>query len=52
MDGGKLIGKFEPKWEGPYIVEKVYGNGTHEVTNCESQIKTTINENYLKRYYL
>ncbi|WP_330945514.1 hypothetical protein, partial [Streptococcus anginosus] len=24
----KIGGKFEPKWEGPFVIEKVYGGGS------------------------
>lgn len=31
----KLKGKFEPQWEGPYVADEVYSNGTYALHNKE-----------------
>lgn len=45
-------GKFEPKWEGPYIIEKVYDGGAYlliDHNGCRPM--SLISDQYLKRYY-
>ena len=44
--------KFQPKWEGPFIVETVYSNGVYRLTTMEGDvIMMPINGKYLKKYY-
>lgn len=45
-------GKLEPKWEGPYIIEKVYSNGAYLlITMDDEQIIPPTNARFLKYYY-
>lgn len=45
-------GKLEPKWEGPYIIEKVYSNGAYLlITMDDEQIIPPTNALFLKYYY-
>jgi len=34
----KTKGKFQPKWEGPFVIESVYSNGTYRLINLEGDI--------------
>lgn len=34
-DPYKDKGKFEPKWEGPYVIDKVYSNGAYAILTLE-----------------
>ena len=44
--------KFQPKWEGPFVVESVYSNGAYLLINPEGDIlMMPINGKFLKRYY-
>ena len=48
----KSKGKFEPNWEGPYVIDKVYSNGTYAVLTLEGEkCVMRINGKFLKRYY-
>ena len=48
----KSKGTFEPKWEGPYVIGKVYSKGAYVVLTVEGERCTmTINGKFLKRYY-
>src|SRR4051812_23826696 len=31
----KRKGKFQPKWEGPFVVDSVYSNGVYRLTTTE-----------------
>ena len=35
----KSKGKFQPKWEGPFVVEFVYSNGAYRLTTVEGNIR-------------
>ncbi|KAL0443980.1 UNVERIFIED_CONTAM: hypothetical protein Slati_2120700 [Sesamum latifolium] len=35
VDTLKPVGKLDPKWEGPYKVTKIIGNGAYELENTE-----------------
>ena len=50
MAGGKLIGKFKPKWEEPYIVQEANANGSYKVTN-NGIGEISISGRFLKPYY-
>jgi len=44
--------KFNPKWEGLFVVESVYSNGAHHLTNLNGDMPMMpINRKYLKKYY-
>ncbi|KAJ9543856.1 hypothetical protein OSB04_023563 [Centaurea solstitialis] len=45
-------GKLSIKWEGPYIISKVIGNGAYRLTTIEGmEIPRSWNAHHLKRYY-
>ncbi|KAJ9536787.1 hypothetical protein OSB04_un000011 [Centaurea solstitialis] len=45
-------GKLSIKWEGPYIISKVIGNGAYKLTTIEGmEIPRSWNAHHLKRYY-
>jgi hypothetical protein len=45
--------KFEPKWEGPYVVECVYDGGSYLLTESEGlRPLPPINGKFLKPYYM
>ncbi|KAJ9556842.1 hypothetical protein OSB04_011456 [Centaurea solstitialis] len=45
-------GKLSIKWEGPYIISKVVGNGAYRLTTMEGmEIPRSWNAHHLKRYY-
>jgi len=31
----KTMGKFEPKWEGPYVIEQVYDGGAYQLIDSQ-----------------
>ncbi|XP_020598499.1 uncharacterized protein LOC110038079 [Phalaenopsis equestris] len=44
--------KFEPTWEGPFVIEKVYEGGAYFLIDADgSHPMPPINGRYLKRYY-
>ena len=48
----KSKGKFEPKWEGPFIIDKVYSNSAYVVLVIKGDwCVMPINGKPLKRYY-
>jgi len=48
----KTKGKFQPKWEGPFVVESVYSNGAYRLINPKGNIlMMPINDKFLKKYY-
>ena len=48
----KTKGKFQAKWEGPFVVESVYSNGAYRLANANGVIiMMPINGKFLKRYY-
>jgi len=50
---GKSKGKFEPKWEGPYVVEQVYDGGAYQLINQEGiRPMPPINGRFLKKYFV
>ncbi|KAJ9555097.1 hypothetical protein OSB04_009711 [Centaurea solstitialis] len=45
-------GKLSIKWEGPYVISKVIGNGAYRLTTMEGmEIPRSWNAHHLKRYY-
>jgi len=48
----KNKGKFQPKWEGPFVVESVYLNGAYRlITPDGDMLMMLINGRFLKKYY-
>ncbi|ONK57062.1 uncharacterized protein A4U43_C10F16220 [Asparagus officinalis] len=48
----KKKGKFQSKWEGPFVVETVYSNGAYRLVKPNGdKIMMPINGKYLKKYY-
>lgn len=48
----KSEGKFEPKWEGPYVVDQVYSNRIYALLNLEGdRCMMPINDKFLKKYF-
>jgi len=48
----KIKGKFQPKWEGPFMVEIVYSNGAYRLANRNGDMPMiSINGKFLKKYY-
>ena len=48
----KTKGKFQPKWEGPFVIETVYSNGAYRLTTAEGDLlMMPINGKFLKKYY-
>lgn len=46
----KTRGKFEPKWEGPFVVETIYLNGESHLINQDSdRMIISINGKFLKK---
>ena len=44
--------KFQPKWEGPFVVESVYSNGAYRlITSDDDTLMMPINGKVLKKYY-
>ncbi|KAL0453783.1 UNVERIFIED_CONTAM: hypothetical protein Slati_1356400 [Sesamum latifolium] len=37
VDTLKLVGKLDPKWEGPYKITKIIGNGAYELEDAEGR---------------
>jgi len=48
----KTKGKFQSKWEGPFVVESVYLNRAYRlVTPDDNMLMMPINGRFLKKYY-
>jgi hypothetical protein len=48
----KTRGKFEPKWEGPFIIEQVYDGGTYHLVDHQGlHPMPLVNGRYLKKYF-
>jgi len=48
----KTKGKFQAKWEGPFMVNTVYSNGAHRLANPNGvTLMMSINDKFLKKYY-
>jgi len=44
--------KFQHKWEGPFVVESVYSNGSYRlITSNGDTLMMPINGRFLKKYY-
>jgi len=48
----KIIGKFQPKWEGPFVTETIYSNGAYRLITLNGDtLMMPINGRFLKKYY-
>ena len=48
----KAKGKFQPKWEGLFVVESIYLNGAYRlITSDGDTLMMPINGRFLKKYY-
>ena len=48
----RICGKFEPNWEGPFIIEKVYQGGAYQLIDSNGERPMPpINGRYLKKYH-
>jgi len=48
----KTKGKFQSKWEGPFMVETVYSNRAYCLANPDGDmLMMPINSKFLKKYY-
>ena len=48
----KSKGKFEPNWEGPYIIEEAYEGGSYQLITADGERPMLpINGRYLKKYH-
>lgn len=48
----KSKGKFQPKWEGLFVVESLYSNEAYKLANPDGQVMMApINSKFLKKYY-
>lgn len=48
----KSKGKFEPKWEGPYVITRVFSKGAYELSNADGDcIYPCVNGKFIKRFY-
>jgi len=48
----KTKGKFQPKWEGPFVTETVYSNGTYRLMTSDGDLlMMPINGKFLKKYH-
>jgi len=48
----KTKGKFQPKWEGPFVIEIVYSNGAYRLaTPGGYTLMMLVNGKFLKKYY-
>jgi hypothetical protein len=48
----KTKGKFQPKWEGPFVIESVYSNGAYRLIDEKGGLlMMPINGKFLKKYH-
>ena len=48
----KIKGKFQPKWEGPFVIETVHSNGAYRLATPDVDIlMMPVNGKFLKKYY-
>ncbi|KAM2645190.1 hypothetical protein EV1_018760 [Malus domestica] len=47
----KTKSKFTSKWDGPYVIQKVYTNGTYLIMTEDGLKISPINGTFLKHYY-
>ncbi|KAL0410494.1 UNVERIFIED_CONTAM: hypothetical protein Slati_3639100 [Sesamum latifolium] len=52
VDALKPVGKLDPKWEGPYKITKIIGNGAYELEDTEGRVLSRLwNIHNLRRFY-
>ncbi|KAL6175171.1 hypothetical protein ACLB2K_051814 [Fragaria x ananassa] len=45
-------GKWFPKWEGPFVIDQIYGKGAYRLRDIDGDIhRNPINGRYLKKYF-
>ena len=45
-------GKFQPKWEGLFVIETIYSNGAYRLMTLDGDLlMMPINGKFLKKYY-
>ena len=48
----KTKGKFQVKWEGPFVIETVHSNGAYRLMTSDGDILImSINDRFLKKCY-
>lgn len=48
----KTQGKFESKWEGPYVITKVFPKGAYELSNHDGRIVyACVNGKFVKKFF-
>ena len=48
----KTQGKFKPKWEGPYVVTKVFPKGAYELSNHDGRVVyACVNGKFVKKFF-
>jgi hypothetical protein len=48
----RMIRKFEPKWEGPYILKDIYSSGAYRIISLNGEYRSPpVNGKFLKHYY-
>ena len=48
----KIKSKFQPKWEGPFVIKTVYSNGTYHFMPSDGDLlMMPVNGKFLKKYY-
>jgi len=48
----RMQGKFEAKWEGPYVITKVFPKGAYELSDSEGHcIYPCVNGKFIKKFY-
>ncbi|CAO2036931.1 unnamed protein product [Urochloa humidicola] len=49
----KTKGKFEPKWEGPYVIEQAYDGSAYQLIDQQGErLMPPINGRFLKKYFV
>jgi hypothetical protein len=47
-----MKGKFEPKWEGPFVIKEVYSSGAYQIISPDGTYSPSpVNGKFLKPYY-
>ena len=48
----KTQGKFESKWEGPYVITKVFPKGAYKLSNHDGRIVyACVNGKFVKKFF-
>lgn len=47
----RALGKWSPKWEGPFQIVQVFSNGAYEIEELDEERRILrVNGKYLKKY--